>query len=121
MKSKESEINRWRDTQRPARFFIFDPMISFFVGLFLLHIQIWTFLLLLFVAFGNIILERKGIRLTAIPRIIKTYFTGPVIPAYGFDQLRYAVDRPIVEYIILPREKSSILTNTQKTKPKMED
>jgi len=84
------DCNHWRDTQKPARFFMFDPRIVVFVGLFLLHIKLWTFVVLVMVAIINIVLEYRGIRITHMHRILKTYLTGPTIPARGVANLRYA-------------------------------
>jgi len=34
----------WRDSARPARFFIFDAKAAFPLLLFLVHIKMWTFI-----------------------------------------------------------------------------
>ena len=86
--------NRWRDTQRPARFFIFDPWLVVFVGLFLLHIKLWTFLLLLILAVFNLILEFRGIQTRNLHRHLKTFLSGPHITARGIKNQRYPVDYP---------------------------
>ncbi len=86
--------NRWRDTQRPARFFIFDPWLVVFVGLFLLHIKLWTFLLLITLAVLNLSLEFRGIQTRNLHRHLKIFLSGPYITARGMGNQRYPIDYP---------------------------
>ena len=66
----------WRDSARPAKLFFIDASAAFPLLLFLVHIEIWTFILaVLFVVFFTI-LNRYGYNLRVFLRIARGFFAG---------------------------------------------
>jgi len=68
----------WRDSARSARFFIVDARAAFPVFLFLIHIQIWTGVLVLVSAVFFGILEHYGFTVPVFFRWLRCFFAGPV-------------------------------------------
>lgn len=67
----------WRDTGRPARFFIIDARAVFpFLG-FILHISWWTFFVALAASIFFGLLERYRFTLPVFLRWIRTTLAGP--------------------------------------------
>lgn len=67
----------WRDTARPAKFFIVDYRAAFPLLLFLLHIRFWTFGLAIAVVCCLYGLERYGYTVPVFLRILRCWFAGP--------------------------------------------
>jgi intracellular multiplication protein IcmT len=76
-----NSYNHWRNTARPVRFFTIDYRAGAFLFLFLMHIRLWTFLLMLGVMFVLFILERRGLSFNLAMRRLRVWFLGPVRPA----------------------------------------
>lgn len=87
----------WRETMRPGRVLVFDARLMAFVLLFLLHLRVWTLLVLLAAAVGFFAIERRGLSFSAVLRQVRSFFAGPERPArrggrrrplmdYGFEQ-----------------------------------
>ncbi len=89
---KIGDTNRWRETQRPARFMFLDARIVVFAALALLHFRIWTLALLACAAAALFLLERRGINPRSIPLFIRSWLLGPEIPARPPGEERYSVD-----------------------------
>lgn len=70
----------WRDSQRSARFFIFDAKASFAIILFLFHARLWTFLFALAVMIFFWLLERKGLNFTTALRVGRSFLIGKYRP-----------------------------------------
>jgi intracellular multiplication protein IcmT len=66
----------WRDSARTARFFIVDARAAFPIFLFLMHIQIWTGVLVIvsLVFFG--VLEHYGFTVPVFWRWLRSFFAG---------------------------------------------
>lgn len=86
------DTNRWRETQRPARFMFLDARIVVFAALALLHFRVWTLALLACAAVALFLLERRGISPRSIPLFIRSWLLGPEIPARPPGEERYSVD-----------------------------
>jgi len=67
----------WRDSARPARFFLVDYRAAFPLLLFLLHIRLWTFLVALFAMFLFYLLERYGFTVPVFLRLSRAWLAGP--------------------------------------------
>ncbi|MDB5478714.1 MAG: putative acetyltransferase [Alphaproteobacteria bacterium] len=78
-----NSYNHWRNTARPVRFFTVDYRAGIFVAIFLLHIRLWTFILLLAAMIILFLLERRGLTLPLAMRRIRVWFIGPIRPALG--------------------------------------
>ena len=89
---KFGDSNYWRETQRPALFLIFDARIVLFIGLALLHFQVWTLLLLAVAAIVFWRLETRGINPGNLPILLRSWINGPRIPARGRRMQRVPVD-----------------------------
>lgn len=66
----------WRDSARPAKFFVFDAKAAFPLLLFLLHIKIWTFVIAVSAMFFFTILNRFGYSTMVFLRCMRAFFTG---------------------------------------------
>jgi intracellular multiplication protein IcmT len=71
----------WRNTQKPARFFMFDARAFFAILLCLVHARLWTFMLALFVILAFAALERRGLTFDAALRALRSWITGAKRPA----------------------------------------
>jgi len=71
----------WRNTQKPARFFIFDARACLTILLFLVHARLWTFTLAVFVIVVFWLLERRGLTFSAALRALRSWVLGAKRPA----------------------------------------
>lgn len=67
----------WRDSARPARFFVIDARAVFPFLLFLLHIQWWTFWLALVCIIFFMAIEHYGFTVPVFFRWLRTVLAGP--------------------------------------------
>lgn len=82
----------WRETQRPARLLIFDARLVIFIGIFILHIRLWTLVMLVVAIALFWFLERKGLSMPNAIRRFRTLIVGPYRAARGFRSNRRLVD-----------------------------
>lgn len=82
----------WRNTQKPARFFIFDARAFLAVMLFLVHMRLWTFILVILLMFVFWGLERFGLTFDSALRALRCWFLGIRRPATGRTGQRYWTD-----------------------------
>ena len=68
----------WRDSARSARFFMVDARAAFPIFFFLMHIRVWTALLVLASAFFFGVIEHYGFSLPVFLRWLRTFFAGYV-------------------------------------------
>jgi intracellular multiplication protein IcmT len=68
----------WRDSARSARFFIVDARAAFPIFLFLMHIRIWTGLLVVISALFFGIIEHYGFTVPVFLRWLRTFAAGSV-------------------------------------------
>ncbi len=66
----------WRDSARNARFFMVDARAAFPIFLFLMHIQVWTGILVIvsLVFFG--VIEHYGFTVPVFLRWLRCFFAG---------------------------------------------
>ena len=76
-----NSYNHWRNTARPVRFFTIDYRAGIFLFIFLMHIRLWTFLMLLTVCIILFILERRGLSFNVAMRRLRVWFIGKSRPA----------------------------------------
>lgn len=76
-----NSYNHWRNTARPVRFFNIDYRAGIFVFMFMMHIRLWTFLVLIGVIVGLLILERRGLSFNLALRRMRLWFIGKSRPA----------------------------------------
>lgn len=71
-----SETSHWRDTARSARFCLVDARAAFPIFFFLMHIRIWTGVLVLVsvVFFG--VIEHYGFTVPVFLRWVRHFFAG---------------------------------------------
>lgn len=70
------ESTHWRDSARSARFFMVDARAAFPIFFFLMHIRVWTGILVILSALFFGIIEHYGYRLPVFFRAIRTFFSG---------------------------------------------
>jgi len=71
----------WRDTMRPARFFMLDARASIGIFIFLVHFSLWTIVVaILFMALFWM-LEQRGLSYNAAMRRFRSWLCGDVRPA----------------------------------------
>lgn len=66
----------WRDSARPAKFFIIDAKAAFPVLLFLVHISMWTFIVAALATFFFTLLNRFGYSVEVFLRYFRTFVGG---------------------------------------------
>lgn len=72
-----SPLAHWRDTARPAKFFLVDYRAAFPLLLFLLHIRWWTFIFAVVTMIFLGILEHYGFTVSVFKRWLRTRLAGP--------------------------------------------
>lgn len=83
----------WRETMKPARFLVFDARLVIFVCLFLLHMQVWTAVLLFGATSVFTIFERVfGLDFPNLLRWLRAQAAGRKRSARGRRAVRQPVD-----------------------------
>lgn len=78
MASNFSPTSHWRDSARSPRFFIVDARAVFPVFLFLMHIRVWTGVLVIVATVLFAIIEHYGFTVPVFLRWIRYFLAGPV-------------------------------------------
>jgi intracellular multiplication protein IcmT len=73
-----STTAHWRDSARSPRFFIVDARAVFPIFLFLMHIRIWTAVLVLVSAVFFGIIEHYGFTIPVFLRWLRVKMAGPI-------------------------------------------
>lgn len=73
-----SETAHWRDSARSPRFFLVDARAAFPIFFFLMHIKVWTGMVVLVSAVFFGILEHYGFTVPVFLRWLATFFAGPL-------------------------------------------
>lgn len=68
----------WRDSARTARFFMVDARAAFPIFIFLMHIRVWTGVLVITSAIFFGILEHYGFTVPVFLRLARCFVAGPV-------------------------------------------
>ena len=71
----------WRNTQKPARFFAFDARAFMAIFLFLVHMKLWTLVLVILTLIIFWIMERRGLTFEAALRAGRCWILGARRPA----------------------------------------
>jgi intracellular multiplication protein IcmT len=71
----------WRNTQKPARFFMLDARAFIAIFLFLVHARLWTFIFAIFVMALFLVLERRGLTFESSLRAFRAWVVGIRRPA----------------------------------------
>ena len=66
----------WRDSARPARFFIVDAKAAFPIFLLLIHIAVWTFVIAVLAMLFFTTINRFGYSVEVFLRILRGFFGG---------------------------------------------
>lgn len=74
--AEPSAYAHWRDSARPAKFFIIDAKAAFPVFLFLLHIRLWTFIIAILATLFFTMLNRFGYSIAVFLRYGRTFVGG---------------------------------------------
>lgn len=68
----------WRDTARSARFFMVDARAAFPLFIFLMHIRVWTGMLVIISALFFGIIEHYGFTVPVFLRWLRSFLAGKV-------------------------------------------
>ena len=71
----------WRNTQKPARFFILDARAFLAFLFFLVHMRLWTLYVVIAIMFFFWLMERFGLTFEASLRAVRCWFLGQNRPA----------------------------------------
>lgn len=82
----------WRDTYKPARFFIMDARAGVIVVVTLLHVRIWTVALMAGTITLFWFLERRGFSLPGAFRAFRAWLIGDDRPARRIFKTRAPID-----------------------------
>jgi len=72
-----SENTHWRDSARPAKFFMIDAVAAFPLVLFFLHIKLWSFVVAVVAMIFFAVLRRFGFSIPVFFRLLRGIFAGP--------------------------------------------
>ncbi len=78
----------WRNSMKPARFFMLDARVAIFLMLFIIHMRMWTFLTFIAVCLLFWFLERRGLSFQAAIRSFRTWLLGKRRPAWLWTRKR---------------------------------
>jgi intracellular multiplication protein IcmT len=73
-----SATSHWRDSARTARFFMVDARAAFPIFLFLMHIRVWTGVLVLVSAVFFGVLEHYGFTVPVFLRWSRNFLAGSI-------------------------------------------
>ena len=73
-----SSTAHWRDSARTTRFFMVDARAAFPVFIFLMHIRLWTGLLVLVSAVFFAVIEHYGFTVPVFLRWLRGFFAGSI-------------------------------------------
>lgn len=78
MSENFSPTSHWRDSARTARFFMVDARAAFPIFIFLMHIRVWTGMIVILSAVFFAIIEHYGFTVPVFLRWIRSFVAGPV-------------------------------------------
>ncbi len=82
----------WRNTQKPARFFVLDARAFTALFLFLVHARLWTLVFAIVVMILFWLLEQRGLTFEASLRALRSWILGVRRPANSRRAIRHWVD-----------------------------
>ncbi len=68
----------WRDSARSARFFMVDARAAFPLFIFLMHIRMWTAMLVVVSALFFGVIEHYGFTVPVFLRWLRSFFAGSI-------------------------------------------
>ncbi len=71
-----SPLSHWRDSARSARFFMVDARAGFPIFFFLMHIRIWTGVIVIMSLVFFAIIEHYGFTVPVFLRWLRSFFAG---------------------------------------------
>lgn len=74
--------DHWRNSQKIARFFVFDARLFFIIIAFMFHIATWTLVLALLAITFFYILESLGLTFESALRSMRSWILGENRPAF---------------------------------------
>jgi intracellular multiplication protein IcmT len=78
MANSFAPTSHWRDSARTARFFMLDARAAFPLFLFLLHIRVWTGILVIASAVFFGVIEHFGFTVPVFLRWLRSSIAGPI-------------------------------------------
>lgn len=78
MEGNFSSTSHWRDSARSPRFFMVDARAAFPLFLFLLHIRVWTGILVIVSAIFFAVIEHYGFTVPVFLRWLRNFMAGSV-------------------------------------------
>lgn len=85
-------MSHWRNSFRPARFFMLDARVSIVLLLAMLHIRTWTIVLATIIILAFYWVERIGLDFPGAIRAVRQYVAGKVRPPRKPDKITLPVD-----------------------------
>lgn len=82
----------WRETYKPARFFILDSRAGLPILVTLLHVRVWTLVLTTIIVIMFILLERRGLSVPSAFRAFRAWIIGDARPPLGAHKIRAPID-----------------------------
>jgi len=82
----------WRNAMREVRFFSIDARASVFLFFFLLHMRLWTLILVVGAMVAFYMLERMGLHFSAAFRAFRCWIFGKIRPAFIWTRRRKMID-----------------------------
>lgn len=82
----------WRETYKPARFFILDARAGVPILFTLLHVRIWTVVLTFLIVIMFVVLERRGLSVPSAIRAFRAWVIGDDRPPKGAHKIRSMID-----------------------------
>jgi intracellular multiplication protein IcmT len=82
----------WRNTQKPARFFVFDARSAVAIFIFMVHIRLWTLALAVITILIFWVMERRGLTFEAALRAFRVWILGRRRPGTLREKRRRWVD-----------------------------
>lgn len=83
---------QWRNTQKPARFFVLDARCFIALILFLVHARLWTLIVAAVVMVLFWMLEQRGLTFEASLRAMRSWLLGTKRPANSRRAIRHWID-----------------------------
>lgn len=82
----------WRNTQKPARFFVLDARCFAALLVFLVHARLWTLIFAVVVMVCFWLMEQRGLTFEASIRALRSWFLGAQRPANSRRAIRHWID-----------------------------
>ena len=95
----------WRDTMRAPRLLIFDARLIFCCALLIVHLRVWTVLILVVGIIVFWLIERAGLRFPSALRALRSRFAGAARPATPRNLYRGSITTAFEGHPLLPAQR----------------